>query len=105
MKLNFSATPVSREVIDAAKKERAEEAAKKRAIAFANDEDSCQAVVDAGRRQLKALRKAPDDFAAEFKKLEGNYCAPKFVEVLNTLPIRHQIGTVRLTADYEDVAE
>ena len=105
MKLNFSSTPVPREAIEKAKQEAAEAVAKQRAIAFANDENACQAVVDAGRKHLRALRKAADDFAAEFKKLEGADSAPKFVEILNGLSIRSVTGTIRLTANYEDVEE
>ncbi len=101
MKLNFSNTPVSQEAIDKALSERRQKEEASKALAYAADVDACQRVVDNGRRQLKELRKAADEFAAEFKKLEGLESVPAFVEVLNTLSIRHSIGTVRPTAEYE----
>ena len=105
MRLQFSATPVPREEIEAAKAKRAQAAAEARAIAFAQDEEACQAVVNAGRKRLKTLRKIAEDFANEFKKLEGATSAPDFQKILDSLNIRYEIGTVRLTADYDDVAE
>lgn len=99
--LNFKNSPVPQSAIDAALEKRNKEAEEKRALVIAEDVTACQNVVTAGLRHLKALRKAADDFHAHFKKLEGLNSAPEFVEVLNTLPIRHQIGTVTLRGDYD----
>lgn len=99
--LNFSNSPVPQSAIDAALKKRNAEAEEKRALLIAEDVTACQNVVAAGLRQLKALRKAVEDFHKEFKKLEGATSAPEFVEVLNTLSIRHQIGSVTLRGDYD----
>lgn len=100
--LNFENSPVPQAAIDAALEKRNKEAEEKRALVIAEDVTACQNVVSAGLRQLKALRKAAEDFHAHFKKLEGAKSAPQFVEILNTLPIRHQIGCVTLRGDYPD---
>ena len=105
MKLQFSSIPVSRVAIDAAKAKRAEAAEEARALAFAQDEEACQAVVNAGLRHRKVLLQAVEDYMLEFKKLENIECPKKFVEVLNTLSIRRIIGSVNLIADYDVVAE
>lgn len=99
--LNFENSPVPQEAIDAALKKRNQEAEEKRALVIAEDFDACQRVVDAGRKHLKALRKAVEDFHREFKKLEAASSAPEFVQILNTLPIRHQIGSVTLRGEYD----
>ena len=103
MKLNFSNSPVPAEAIEAALKKQKEASDESRALAYADDMRRCQNVVDAGRRHLKALRKAADDFAAEFKKLEGHESAPSFAAALNGNPaLTHEIGTVRLFAEYDN---
>lgn len=99
--LNFQNSPVPQAAIDAALAKRNAAVEEQRALVIAEDVTACQNVVAAGLRQLKALRKAAEDFHAHFKKLEGATSAPEFVEVLNTLPIRHQIGSVTLRGDYD----
>lgn len=99
--LNFENSPVPQAAIDAALAKRNAAVEEQRALLIAEDVTACQRVVDAGRKHLKALRKAAEDFHAEFKKLEGAASAPEFVGVLNTLPIRHQIGSVTLRGDYD----
>jgi hypothetical protein len=99
--LNFENSPVPQEAIDAALKKRNQEAEEKRALLIAEDVTACQNVVNAGVKHLKALRKAAEEFHAHFKKLEGAKSALEFVEILNTLPIRHQIGSVSLRGDYD----
>lgn len=103
MKLNFSSSPVSQEAIDAALAEQKLASEKSRALAYAADVNRCQSVVDAGKRHLKALRKAADEFAAEFKKLEGCESAPAFAAALNgNAALCHQLGSVRLIAEYDN---
>jgi hypothetical protein len=50
---------------------------------------------------LKALRKAAADFHKEFSKLETTTNAQEFVNVLNGLPIRSELGGVNLKGDYD----
>ena len=102
MKLNFASSPVSQAAIEKALAERKAKVEESRALAYAQDVDACQSVVDAGKKHLKALRKQADEFAAEFKKLEGAESAPAFVQILNSLSIRSQIGSVVLSADYDE---
>lgn len=103
MTLNFSNSPVPVEAIEAALKKQKEASDESRALAYADDMRRCQNAVDAGRRHLKALRKAADDFAAEFKKLEGHESAPSFAAALNGNPaLTREIGAVRLCAEYDN---
>lgn len=103
MKLNFEKAPVSREAIDKALAERREKQEATQALAYAQDEDACQKIVDSGRRYLKALRKAADDFHTEFEKLKGLDSTQKFAEVLAGNPVlRSNLGVVRLIAEYEE---
>ena len=99
--LNFANSPVSPDAIAAALKKRNDAVEEQRALLIAEDVTACQRAVDAGRKRLKALRKAVEDFHSEFKKLEGVTSAPEFVAVLNTLPIRHELGSVILRGDYD----
>lgn len=99
--LNFSNTPVSPEAIEAALKERNEAAEKQRALAYADDVTACQDVVERGKKRLKALRKAADDFHKEFSKLEGAENAKEFADILNSLSIRPELGSVHLKGDYD----
>jgi hypothetical protein len=99
--LNFSNTPVSPEAIEAALKERNEAAEKQRALAYADDVTACQDIVERGKKRLKALRKAADDFHKEFSKLVPAQNAAEFVAILNGLPIRSELGSVNLKGDYD----
>lgn len=102
--LNFSNSPVPAEAVEAALKEQQEKQQKERALLYAKDVNACQAAVDAGKRVLKAKRKALREFEAEFKKLEACESASEFAKVFNSLSIRSQIGVnqIELSADYED---
>lgn len=100
--LNFSNTPVSPDAIAAALKERNEAAEKQRALAYADDVTACQDAVERGKKRLKALRKAAEDFHKEFSKLQGAQNAKEFADILNTLSIRADLGgSVVLKGDYD----
>ena len=99
--LNFSNTPVSPEAIAAALKERNDAAEKQRALAYAEDVQACQDIVERGKKRLKVLRKAAADFHKEFSKLETPTNAQEFATALNGLSIRSELGSVNLKGDYD----
>lgn len=103
-RLNFSNSPVPAEAIEAALKEQEEKREKERALLCAQDVNSCQAAVDAGKRVLRAKRRALREFEAEFKKLESCDSAVEFAKVFNSLSIRNEIGvnSISLVAEYDD---
>lgn len=105
MKLNFNAVPVSKDAIDTVLKEQQATREKQLALAFSHDAQSCQLVVNNGLRQLRALRKAADDFHAQFKKLEEDFATPAdFKKALDSLPpeVRRVLGSLFLEFDYEN---
>lgn len=102
--LNFANSPVPPEAVEAALKEQQEKQERERALLYAQDIKACQAAVDAGKRALRAKRKALREFEAEFKKLESCTSAVEFAKVFNSLSIRNQIGVdnINLVAEYDD---
>lgn len=102
--LNFANSPVPVEAVEAALKEQQEAQQKERALLYAQDVKTCQNAVDAGKRALRAKRKALREFESEFKKLESCASAIEFAQVYNSLSIKNQIGVnnINLVADYED---
>ena len=99
--LNFENSPVSQEVIDKAVAEQKEAREKQQALKYAQDIQTCQNIVDAGKKHLKRLRKTEADFLAEFKLLETAKSADEFAKILNASSIRNQIGTVNLVGEYD----
>jgi len=99
---NFDKAPVSAEAIKAAVEKRKAGEEEARALVFADDYAACQKTVEAGKRRLKALRKAADEFAAEFKKLEAAESPKGFTDILSSLQIRYEIGVPTLRGDYEE---
>ena len=106
MKLNFTSVPVSQSAIDEVEKQQQADTQKQMALAFSRDRQRCQAVVNNGLSQLRALRKAADEFHAQFKKLEENFATPaEFKKALDALPldVRRVLGGLLLEFDYENV--
>lgn len=106
MKLNFNSVPVSQQAIDDVVKEQQATQQKQLALAFSRDAQACQQVVNNGLRQLRALRKAADDFHTQFKKLEEDFATPAdFKKALDSLPleVRRVLGGLFLEFDYENV--
>ncbi len=106
MKLNFTSVPVSQSAIDEVEKAAAAEAQKSMALAFSRDRQRCQLVVNNGLAQLRALRKAAEDFHTQFRKLEEDFATPaEFKKVLDALPadVRRVLGGLFLEFDYENV--
>ena len=104
MKLNFTQSPVSQSAIDKALAERNAEAEKRAALAYTADVTSCQNIVDRGITHLRMLRKQADDFAVEFKKLEGLASPAEFKKVLDTInpSLRRTVfGELFLSFDYD----
>ncbi len=94
MKLNFTSIPVSQSAIDEVEKAAAAEA------------QCCQRVVNNGLVQLRALRKAAEDFHTQFKKFEEDFATPaEFKKAFDAMPadVRRVLGGLFLEFDYENV--
>ena len=106
MKLVFSNSPVSEEVLDKVRGENQKSYEEAQAKLVISDENKCQSAVTVGLKHLHSLRKAERDFAKPFKKLENATNPKEFAQIVSENPVLTRVlGSIHLEANYEESDE